>query len=114
MEALIFLCVIGAAISISLLFCTILVEKLHSEIAIAQELATDAIISAKALDKSTVIQRIVEKYHVVKPEETLSEGIKTAEKELENSIYGPKSPAEVKREIEEQMRNAVFGADDLV
>ena len=114
MEALIFLCVIGAAVSISLLFCTILINNLHSQIIIAQELATDAIINAKALDKSTVIQRIVEKYHVVKPEDTLSEGMKAAEKELEDSIYGPKSPAEIKREIEEQMKRTVFGADDLV
>lgn len=70
-----------------------------------------ALTEARGLKNSTVIQRIIEKYHPVKQSEELTQAAKEFEEMLQESVMGfPES----KKEKEEKKQLQTFNPDELV
>lgn len=94
--------------------CVANIQSVKQQSNIASLAAIHALIESEGLRKSTIIQRIVEKYHVVPEKGDASEEIKKLEQEFEAII----SPIRVKEQQEraKQMRaaEAFFEAKDLV
>jgi hypothetical protein len=54
----------------------------------AEDLASRAMTIAESLNKSTIIQRVIEKYNVIESPEHISEAAKKLESELKDDIFG--------------------------
>lgn len=115
------LCFFGASVSFSFLFSLLLVKSYLQESLErskdAMNMAMEARISAESLNRSTVIQRVVEKYNIVQPNETASDAAKNIDQHMNEMLYGQKDPATLRREMEEAIHQSFFSdakPEDLV
>lgn len=115
------LCFFGASVSTSFLFSLLLVKSYLQESLErskdAMNMAMEARISAESLNRSTVIQRVVEKYNIVQPNETASDAAKNIDVQMNEILYGQKDPTTLRKEMEEKITNAMLSGinpEDLV
>lgn len=98
-----------------------LIQKLNdldARTARAETLANEAQVSASGLQKSTVIQRVIEKYSLVPEASEPTEHAKKLEKELTDSILGLRNDAKEIKEREAKIMKASWDGnlkpEDLV
>jgi hypothetical protein len=94
--------------------CLADVKSCKQQTGIASLAAIHALIASEGLNKSTVIQRIVEKYNVVPEKSSISEETKKLEEELQSMVSPHQFQTKKDRENRLRAEQSLFEAKDLV